>query len=141
MPDQRVTNQLRQQVGERAKGCCEYCLSQVRFSPQAFSVEHIHPRSLGGVTHLDNLALSCAGCNGHKYNKTQAPDPINNEMVSLFHPRQQIWTEHFSWNEHYTLIIGLTPTGRATVEALQLNRSALQNLRAVLYLVGQHPSQ
>lgn len=54
MPDQRVTNQLRQQVGERAKGCCEYCLSQAQFSPQAFSVEHIYPRSLGGMTHLDN---------------------------------------------------------------------------------------
>lgn len=41
----------------------------------------------------------------------------------------------------YTLIIGLTPTGRATVEALQLNHSALQNLRTVLYLVGQHPPE
>lgn len=139
MPDQRVTNQLRQLVGERARGSCEYCLSQAQFSPQSFSVEHIYPRSLGGATELDNLALSCAGCNGHKYNKTQAIDSATNELAPLFHPRQQVWSEHFTWNEDYTKIIGLTPTGRATVDALQLNRSALQNLRAVLYMVGKHP--
>ena len=139
MPDQRVTTRLRQLVGERAKDCCEYCLSQAMFSPQAFSVEHIYPRSAGGATHLDNLALSCAGCNGHKYNKTAAIDPVTNDSVPLFHPRQQIWSDHFTWNDEYTLIIGLTPTGRATVEALRLNRQAVQNLRLILYAAGKHP--
>lgn len=133
MPDQRVTQQIRQLVGDRAKGCCEYCLSQTQFSPQSFSVEHIHPRSLGGKTELDNLALACAGCNGHKYNKTQALDPTTNTMADLYHPRKHNWAEHFAWNEEYTIILGLTPVGRATVAALQLNRSALQNLRAILF--------
>ena len=141
MPDQRATNQLREYVGDRAKGCCEYCLSQVQFSPQAFGVEYIYPRSAGGKTQLDNLALACAGCNGHKYNKTQAFDPVTNEMVALFHPRQQQWAEHFTWNKDCTVIIGLTPTGRATVEVLRLNRPALQNLREVLYPVGKHPPE
>lgn len=141
MPDQRVTNHIRQQVGERANGCCEYCRSQAQFSPQAFSVEHIHPRSAAGATQLDNLALACAGCNGHKYNKTQALDPLTNELVALFHPRQQQWTEHFSWDKEYTVMIGLTPTGRATIEALHLNRPALQSLREVLYTVGKHPPE
>lgn len=139
MPDQRVTAQQRQLVGERARGCCEYCLSQLQFSPQSFSVEHIHPRSAGGATHLDNLALACAGCNGHKYSKTHAFDAATNEHAPLFHPRQQQWHEHFAWNEDYTVVIGLTPTGRTTVEALRLNRPALQNLRALLYAAGKHP--
>ena len=139
MPEQRITNKLRQLVAERAKGRCEYCLSQAQFSPQPFSIEHIHPRSLGGSTELANLALACAGCNGHKYNKTFAFDPMTNEVMALFHPRLQKWSEHFTWNEEYTDIIGITPIGRATVEALQLNRSALQNLRAILYSVGKHP--
>jgi 5-methylcytosine-specific restriction endonuclease McrA len=104
-------------------------------------VEHIYPRSAGGETQLDNLALACAGCNGHKYNKTQAFDPITNELVALFHPRQQQWAEHFTWNKDCTVIIGLTPTGRATVEVLRLNRPALQNLREVLYPVGKHPPE
>jgi len=37
------------------------------------------------------------------------------------------------------LIIGLTPTGRATVEVLKLNREGLVNLRQVLYAAGKHP--
>jgi hypothetical protein len=45
----------------------------------------------------------------------------------------------FTWSEDYTLILGLTPTGRATVELLQLNRLGNQNLRQVLYVIGYHP--
>jgi hypothetical protein len=37
------------------------------------------------------------------------------------------------------MMIGLTATGSATIEALQLNRSGLVNLRRVLYAVGEHP--
>lgn len=141
MPDQRVTQQIRQSVGDRAKGYCEYCLSQAQFSPQSFSIEHIYPRSLGGSTELANLALACAGCNGHKYNKTQALDPTTNTIADIYHPRKHNWAEHFAWNEEYTLILGLTPIGRATVETLQLNRVTLQNLRAVLFSVGKHPPE
>jgi hypothetical protein len=47
--------------------------------------------------------------------------------------------DHFCWNDNHTQIIGLTPTGRATVEALKMNRPGLVNMRQVLYLVGKHP--
>jgi hypothetical protein len=43
MSDERVTTELRQQVIDRAHGCCEYCRSQARFATQSFSVEHIIP--------------------------------------------------------------------------------------------------
>jgi hypothetical protein len=36
-------------------------------------------------------------------------------------------------------LVGLTPTGRATVETLKLNREGLINLRRVLYVMGEHP--
>lgn len=90
-------------------------------------MEHIIPRSQDGKTTLDNLALACQGCNGHKYNKTEGSDPVRGEIVSLYHPRQQKWSSHFRWNDDYTLIVGLTPTGRATIEALQLNRNGVVN--------------
>jgi hypothetical protein len=106
---------------------------------QPFSVEHIIPRQAGGETMLDNLALACQGCNGHKYVKIEGVDPISGELVSLFHPRRQCWRDHFAWNADFTLIIGLTPTGRATVETLQLNREGLVNLRRVLCAMGEHP--
>lgn len=139
MPDSRVTPQQREAVAERAKGCCEYCRSQARFAMQSFSVEHIIPRSQGGETTLDNLALSCQGCNNHKYNKTEAADPASGETAKLYHPRKQEWKEHFSWGNDFSVVVGLTPTGRATVEALQLNRESLVNLRRILVLFGEHP--
>jgi hypothetical protein len=36
---------------------------------------------------------------------------------------------------------GLTPTGRAAIGALQLNRPGLVNMRRVLYTVGAHPPE
>jgi hypothetical protein len=51
------------------------------------------------------------------------------------------WSEHFAWNEDYSRVIGLTPTGRATVETLHLNRQGVVNLRRVLFLVGMHPPE
>jgi hypothetical protein len=139
MPNSQVTARQRKAVVKRARGCCEYCRSQARFAMQPFSVEHIIPQSQGGQTKLDNLALSCQGCNNHKYTKTEGRDPVSGDIVPLFHPRRQRWRDHFVWNDDFTLIIGLTPTGRATVEALRLNREGLVNLRRVLYAMGEHP--
>jgi hypothetical protein len=139
MPESRVTAQQKKAVAERAQGCCEYCRSQARFAIQPFSIEHIIPRSQGGETTLDNLALACQGCNNHKYNKIQGRDSISGDIVPLHHPRQQRWSKHFAWNEDFTLMVGLTPIGRATVEALQLNREGVVNLRRVLYAMGEHP--
>ena len=139
MPESRVTAQQKKVVAERANGCCEYCRNQVRFAIQPFSIEHIIPRSAGGETVLDNLALSCQGCNNHKYNKIEGRDPVSGEVVPLYHPRKQRWSEHFAWNGELTRIIGLTPTGRSTVEVLQLNPEGVVNLRRVLYGMGEHP--
>jgi hypothetical protein len=106
---------------------------------QSFSVEHIEPRSRSGLTTSENLAYSCQGCNNHKYNKAKAPDPVSGEQVPLFHPRRHRWREHFAWSEDGTEVLGLTPTGRATVVALQLNREGLVNLRRLLFAAGEHP--
>ncbi len=64
---------------------------------------------------------------------------MSGNLVPLYHPRHQQWADHFGWNEDFTLAIGLTPTGRATVERLQLNREGVVNLRRVLRTIGQHP--
>jgi hypothetical protein len=49
--------------------------------------------------------------------------------------------KHFAWSVHSTMIIGLTPTGRATVEALRMNRKGVVNLRRVLFAMGEHPPE
>src|SRR5262245_7679839 len=99
MSDETLSAALKRLVEERARGCCEYCRGQARFAMQAFSVEHVEPRSRGGKTESDNLALSCQGCNNHKYVKTTGTDPVTALVVPLFHPRQDRWREHFAWSD------------------------------------------
>ena len=123
----------------RAGGCCEYCLSQLHFSPDPFSVEHILPVVKGGGDDLDNLALSCQGCNNHKYTHTSAIDPVTGRPAPLYHPRRDHWVEHFAWTDNCERLIGLTPTGRATIARLYLNRPGVMNLRNALYALGRHP--
>ena len=134
-----ISEALRRAVTERARGYCEYCLSQEACATERFSIEHIHPRVLGGLTVAENLALACQGCNGHKAVATAATDPETGEMTTLFNPRQQIWGEHFAWSEDGLNIVGLTPTGRATIVRLQMNRPSLVNLRSALLAIKVHP--
>lgn len=135
----RISSQLRALVERRAAGCCEYCRCQAQFAMQAFSIEHIHPVGAGGNSTPDNLALACQGCNNHKYNKTHALDLVTGERVALFNPRRQVWSEHFAWSDDCCLVVGISPVGRATVEALRLNRAGVVNLRRVLVGAGYHP--
>jgi len=129
----------RKAVAERALHCCEYCQSQLKFSADSFSVEHIVPQSRGGSDDASNLSLSCQRCNNAKYVAIEAIDPLTGLPATLFHPRQHQWSEHFAWSHDFLFLQGLTPTGRATVEKLQLNRPGVVNLRRVLRQAGEHP--
>jgi HNH endonuclease len=130
---------LKQLVFNRAKGLCEYCRSQARFAIDPLVIDHIQPVSRGGKTIAENLALSCQTCNNYKYTKTEALDPVTNQSVSLFHPREMVWENHFTWNEDVTQAIGITPVGRATIALLQINRDGVVNMRRVLAIMGYHP--
>lgn|SRR5579871_666984 len=141
MSESRIPAKARQTVIERAGGCCEYCRSQMRYSPDPFSAEHILPRAMGGGNAPTNLALSCQGCNNLKFTSTEAPDPITGVLTPLFHPRRHPWSEHFAWSEDFTFMVGKTPTGRATIERLQLNREGVVNLRQVLVTINRHPPE
>lgn len=134
-----ISKAKRREVFARARGCCEYCRSQDYYSTQAFSIEHINPSSKGGGRELENLAFACQGCNNYKSDKTKGIDPQSRKLEPLFHPRKQRWNEHFAWNADFTLIIGLTPTGRATIKTLRLNRQRLINLRRDFRAWGKHP--
>ena len=139
MSERRVSAALKRLVGERAGGCCEYCRSPARVATQPFSVEHVTPRARGGETTSENLALSCQGCNNHKYDKIEARDPAHGEVVPLYHPRRDRWRDHFAWSDDFTLVVGVSAAGRATVAALRLNRDGVVNLRRALLGMGEHP--
>ena len=133
------SSRQRKLVLERAGGYCEYCLSSVNFSVQSFECEHIITIVQGGKTIESNLAFACGGCNRCKSTKTMGIDPDNGESMPLFNPREQHWYDHFAWNEDFTLIIGLTAIGRATVKTLRLNRPGVVNLRRILVATNEHP--
>jgi hypothetical protein len=103
-------------------------------------VEHIFPKAKGGSDEEFNLWLSCPLCNRHKSDRTHAIDPVSNKEVAFFHPRHQLWSEHFRWSEDGLRILGITPTGRATVKALHLDDDpdALV-VRSYWMLAGWHP--
>ncbi len=139
MTRRKISQRLRRLIKERAYFCCEYCISQEAWSPTPFSNEHIIPLNAGGQSTEDNLALACQGCNNLKHIKTTAIDPVTLQEVSLYHPRKDIWREHFAWNRDLTELIGLTPIGRVTIAELHLNRENIVNLRRVLIIISKHP--
>jgi hypothetical protein len=108
-------------VSARARHRCEYCHApEVGFN-LPFEVEHIIPQSRGGETSEVNLALSCRPCNLCKADALSAFDELTQTRVRLFHPRRDIWREHFSYVEETGELEGLTGIGRATIARLPLN--------------------
>lgn len=134
-----IPQEIRQHVFKRAKEMCEYCLSKSDLLGTDLEIEHIIPESL--PISLDNLCASCSTCNRHKGSRIWAIDPDTGRLSRLFHPRRQQWNRHFRWSEDGTIILGVTICGRATVEALQMNRERLVRARRLWVVWGEHPPQ
>lgn len=86
---------------------------------------------------MDNLALACVSCSLRKAARTEAIDPESGATVPLFNPRDQVWEQHFRWAG--VTVAGRTATGRATVEALAMNRPILEAIRTEEQRLGLHP--
>ncbi|AFY48782.1 restriction endonuclease [Nostoc sp. PCC 7524] len=133
----KISNSLRRLVIQRADNRCEYCgLSQIG-QEATFHIDHVIPVVANGKTAADNLALACVSCSLYKAAKQIVEDPETGEKVNIFNPRQQVWKEHFRW--HGVRVVGLTATGRATINALRMNRSLILAIRAEQELLGRHP--
>lgn len=118
----RVGERVRGIVLARARERCEYCHAPQRMLGYRLHVEHILPTARGGTDALSNLASSCGPCNFAKEATLEGFDPASNARVPLFNPRMHRWDEHFAWNEDGIMLVGRTPTGAATVLALDINQ-------------------
>jgi hypothetical protein len=139
-----VPSAVQHAVRERAGGRCEYCHSPEWVCAARFTLDHLLPRSLGGTDAPRNLALACRRCNERRYNFTTGRDPNTDQEISLFHPVQDVWAEHFAWTPNGQWIIGTTAIGRATLERLDLNDERHDNgfirvSRALWVQGGWHP--
>ncbi len=103
------------------------------------TVDHIIPKSQGGSTEFANLCFCCRACNEFKGQKITAEDSSSGEVVSLYHPRQHLWQEHFTWNEPGTSLVGLTTVGRVTIIGLKMNNQAIVSARRRWVSAGWHP--
>lgn len=133
-----IPRALRRLVSERAHGRCEYCRTAQAIVVE-MEVDHILPETAGGATNADNLCLTCVGCNGFKLAFQTGADPETGQEAPLFHPRRQRWGEHFAWSADGAYIVGRTPTGRATVARLRMNRERLVAARRLWVEAGWHP--
>jgi len=134
-----VGQRLRAQVLADAGGWCGYCRSSEEIMGASLEIEHVVPEVLGGPTRRDNLWAACRQCNAFKGDRIRASDPATGEEAPLFDPRRQSWEDHVAWGEDGARIVGWTPTGRATVDALGLNRPLLVRARQRWVAAGWHP--
>ncbi len=109
----------RRSVRTRAKSRCEYCRLHEDDDLYTFHIEHIVAIKHGGSDEADNLALACHQCNLHKGPNLSGIDPESGNALELFHLRHDRWSEHFMYHE--CEVVGIAPTGRATVRVLNMN--------------------
>lgn len=119
----RPTGRETEFVRERADDYCEYCRLHQRYSALRFHVDHIVPQSVGGLPEFSNLALACPACNVAKHGKWLIYDRGTRSEVKLYHPRNDIWTDHFETRD-FGIILPRTLTGSVTVHMLKINDHA-----------------
>jgi hypothetical protein len=89
------------------------------FDELLFEIEHVIPKQHGGGDALENRAAACFACNRHKGPNLAGVDPKTGKKTWLFNPRRHKWHRHFRW--HGPVLVGRTPTGRATIVVLAIN--------------------
>src|SRR5438094_10597895 len=128
---------LAQLVRERAHGLCEYCRMPEIYDRPGFEIEHVIARQHRGPTAAGNLAWACFTCNKRKGPNLSGIDSATGRVVPLFHPRRHKWSRHFRWQG--ALLVGRTPTARATIAVLGINLPLRVRLRQELIDEGVFP--
>ena len=132
-----LSNAVRQLIAKRADYRCEYCLLHQDYSVKGHHGDHIIPQKHGGGDDLNNLAWACFLCNSAKGSEVAAYDPVTGQLVAVYNPRTEVWTEHFLLDNG--MVVGVTPTGRVTVMVLQINRADRVEVRRLLAAVERYP--
>jgi hypothetical protein len=114
-----ISESIRKFIANRAKYCCEYCKIGDDVSLYGFQIDHIISIKHGGKTDIENLAYSCFLCNNSKGSDVGTVFQSTMDFVRLFHPRLDIWNEHFVYED--CVFYAKTLIGEATIKVLNLN--------------------
>lgn len=134
-----ISRSLRTKIASHFRGHCCYCqTSQLVIGP-LLEIEHIIPESHGGSSEEENLAYACPLCNARKSDRVEGFDPITEEVVRLFHPRLDVWAQHFEWSTDGTILNAKSAIGRVTIATLDINHPDLIETRRLWVSAGWHP--
>ncbi|MDQ2098513.1 MAG: HNH endonuclease [Tychonema bourrellyi B0820] len=85
----------RREVLRRDAHCCQYCGTNRRLT-----LDHVMPKSKGGLHTWDNVVAACEGCNSRKGDRTpiEAAMPLRAKPKAPMHPTvafaEMFWHEH-----------------------------------------------
>ncbi len=125
---------LAQQVRARARNRREYCGIPFPGYSLPYQIDYIIARQYGGSSEADNLALCCLHCNRHKGPDVAGHDTGTGDVVRLYHPRRDVWGEHFQLDG--AVLVGLTAIGRVSVRVLAMNEPEFMAARQALIQEG-----
>lgn len=123
-------------VANRANYCCEYCRFLEQYSLASFHLDHIVSVKHGGMSILNNLAYTRSICNWNKGSDI-ATITAEGVPVRLYHPRHQIWAEHFKLK--WAKVSPLVEVGEATIKILRINDADRVPERQMLQVIGAYP--
>ncbi len=133
----KISTALRSSVAKRAQFRCEYCLLSEEDAFLPFHIDHIISTKHGGANSFSNMAYSCPHCNQHKGTDIATFLESSNDLIRLFDPRNDQWSNHFTTDEGK--VLGITKIGKATVKLLKLNDRNRLMLRNLLAKAGRYP--
>jgi hypothetical protein len=132
-----VREELRRLVADRARHRCEYCWLHEDDAYFPHQVDHIISRKHGGLSETGNLAYACFRCNTWKGTDIASLVPRTGELVALFNPRRDQWSDRFELRGF--VIEPLTPRGEVTARLLRLNLDKRVAERRLLMELGRFP--
>ena len=111
-------------VRQRFHRACGYCGITEISSGGLLTVDHYHPRSIGGSDDLDNLIYACFNCNQYKHVFWPIVERVARQHRILL-PLFDDFSLHFQLNEQSGILEPITSTGRFHITLLHLNRPQL----------------
>jgi 5-methylcytosine-specific restriction endonuclease McrA len=75
----RIIKYSKSMIYKRDRGRCQYCNNRV--SKNKATLDHVLPRSRGGLTSFTNIVIACSRCNQHKKDRT--PEEAGMQLITI----------------------------------------------------------